>query len=102
MCRSVEGGDAGSNGLPTDDPPRAEEIIAAVYAQLSALREKGRRPSAIVMPPGLYRIVQGYRALLGDVPDGLPDYLGKYDLFGVPIYTDGGEKIVIRTNRSPE
>jgi hypothetical protein len=54
------------------------------------------------MPPALYQVVQRYRSLLGDVPEGLPDYLGKYDLFGVPIYTDGGETIVIRTSRSPE
>lgn len=102
MRRKEAGGETGSTGPPSDDLPRAEEVIAAVYAQLCTVREGGRRPSAIVMPPALYQVVQRYRALLGDVPDGLPDYLGKYDLFGVPIYTDGGERIVIRTSRSPD
>jgi hypothetical protein len=97
-----EGGETGATGRAPDDLPRAEEIIAGVYAQLCAVRERGRHPSAIVMPPALYQVVQRYRSLLGDVPEGLPDYLGKYDLFGVPIYTDGGETIVIRTSRSPE
>lgn len=76
---------------------RAEEIIAAVYGHISRLREQGKAPSAIVIPPGYYRILQDYRARLGDAPQGASDYLGKYELFGIPLYTDNGSDIVIRT-----
>lgn len=84
-----------------ESPPRAEAIIADIYGSVSALREEGREPYAIVMPIALYRTVQEYRAGLGEIRDGLPDYLGRYELFGIPIYTDTGDAIVIRT-RTPD
>ncbi|TVR70192.1 MAG: hypothetical protein EA427_06510 [Spirochaetaceae bacterium] len=77
--------------------PRPEEIIAAVYGRIRSLREEGRTATAIILPPAMYRILQDYRARLGEVPGGLPDYLGKYELFGVPLYTDTGTDIVIRS-----
>ncbi len=61
------------------------------------VRQAGRRVTAVVMPAHLYHIVQDYRNRLGTVPDGLPDYLGRYDLFGIPIYTDIGETITIKS-----
>lgn len=79
------------------DPPPAEEIIAALYGRIAALREEGRDVTAIVLPPAYYRSIQAYRSRLGEVRDGLPDYLGKYELFGLPLYTDAGTEIVIRT-----
>lgn len=80
---------------------RAEYIIAEVYGTVRKIREDGRRVYAIVLPISHYRIIQDYRARLGEVKEGLPDYLGRYELFGIPIYTDGGDAIVIKT-RPPD
>lgn len=93
--------------MPTDEPDatggaeevRAEEIIATVYGRIREQRESGKRVTAIILPVEMYRTVQAYRNSLGDAPEGLPDYLGKYELFGVPLYTDGGDRIVIQTAR---
>lgn len=83
-------------------PPPAQEIIAAIYRQISSLRENGRKPSAIVLPVSYYRAIQQFRGSLGEVPQGLPDYLGKYDLFGIPLYTDGGDTVVIRSGKGKQ
>ncbi|POR04659.1 hypothetical protein AU468_03015 [Alkalispirochaeta sphaeroplastigenens] len=82
---------------PPGNLPRPEEVIAAVYGRISTLREAGKTPSSIVLPPALYRIIQDYRARLGESPREVPDYLGKYEMFGLPLYTDSCTAIVIRT-----
>lgn len=79
------------------DLPRAEEIIAELYGSISRVRETGKSVTAIVLPMSLYRVIQDYRGKLGETREGQPDYLGKYDLFGIPIYTDGGENVIIKT-----
>lgn len=85
-----------------NEPPlRAEELIAEIYGKITALRETGRDARAIVLPIHHYRILQEYRAQLGEVREGFVDYLGQYELFGIPIYTDGGDAIVIKT-RAPD
>ncbi|MFW5694220.1 MAG: hypothetical protein ACOCYB_03565 [Alkalispirochaeta sp.] len=76
---------------------RAEEIIADVYGAISRVRDSGSAVTAIVLPVPVYRTIQEYRATLGETREGLPDYLGKYDLFGIPIYTDGGTDVIIKT-----
>lgn len=76
---------------------RAEEIIAELYGSISQLRGTGKVVTAIVLPAQMYHTLQEYRGTLGDIREGLPDYLGKYDLFGIPIYTDGGENVIIKT-----
>jgi hypothetical protein len=88
----TDGGRAGD-----EERLRAEEIIAGIYARLREVRAAGKRPTAIVMPVTMYRTLQAYRAQLGEVRQGLPDYLGKYELFGVPIYTEGGNRIAVKT-----
>jgi len=77
----------------------AQALIAEIYGRIYSLRNEGREATAIVLPPAQYRLLQEYRANLGDVPAGLPDYLGRYDLFGIPLYTDNGTDIVIRARR---
>ncbi len=77
--------------------PRAEEIIAELYGSISQVRDTGKVVTAIVLPVPTYRILQEYRATLGEIREGLPDYLGKYDLFGIPTYTDGGTDVIIKT-----
>jgi hypothetical protein len=81
----------------SSEPPRAEEIIAELYGRIARIRENGKTVNAIVLPVALYRLIQEYRGRLGETREGLPDYLGKYDLFGIPIYTDGGNEVVIKT-----
>lgn len=81
----------------SNEPPRAEEIIAELYGSIAKIREDGRTVTAIVLPVALYRLIQEYRGTLGETQAGLPDYLGKYDLFGIPIYTDGGNEVIIKT-----
>lgn len=82
-----------------DEVREAQELIAGVYGEISRLKERGKEATAIVVPPRSYRALQAYRAQLGEVREGLPDYLGRYDLFGIPLYTDSGDKIVIRSKR---
>lgn len=92
-------GQAGKPAAPeSQEAIRPEEIISEIYGRIHALREAGRSIRAIVLPIDLYRILQRYRVSLGDHPAGMPDYLGKYDLFGVPLYTEGGDTIVIKTD----
>lgn len=87
-----------SSGPDNEDAaPRAEEIIALVYGRIRGLREEGKEATSIVLPAPFYRLLQDYRARLGEVPGAFPDYLGKYELFGVPLYTDTGTDIVIRS-----
>ncbi len=84
----------------TEDRDRAaHEVIATVYGRIRELRDDGKEAVAIILPPQQYRVLQEYRRRIGDVPEGLPDYLGKYDLFGIPLYTDQRESIVIRAKR---
>ena len=78
----------------------AQELIAGIYGQLCSLRDAKKEATAIVLPPDTYRLLQEYRNNLGEVPAGLPDYLGRYDLFGIPLYTDQGTNIVIKSRRS--
>ncbi len=82
-----------------DQDRQVHELIAQVYGRISTLREEGKEAMAIVLPPHQYRLLQEYRRRIGDVPGGLPDYLGKYDLFGVPLYTDQRENVVIRARK---
>lgn len=76
---------------------RAEELIAGVYAQIRQARERGREVTGVVLPLAFYHVIQQYRARLGETKGELPDYLSRYELFGVPIYTDNGTTIVIKT-----
>ncbi len=80
--------------------PKAEELIAEIYGLIAKKREAASlwplssdsssttAPSRIVMSMEHYRIVQSYRARLGETPDPDLDYLGKYELFGLPVFID--------------
>lgn len=80
----------------------AQELVAGIYGRLSSLRDAGKEATAIVLPPDTYRLLQEYRNNLGEVAAGLPDYLGRYDLFGIPLYTDTGTDVVIKSRRSED
>lgn len=84
---------------PNAETKEAQELIALVYGQIAQLRENGKEATGIVVPPRLYRLLQDYRSTLGEIQEGLPDYIGRYDLFGIPLYTDTGDRVVIRSRR---
>ena len=84
------------NPRPADQDEReAMRLIAEIYARISEVRDRDLQPTKVVLPPRAYRLVQAYRARLGEVAGDLPDYLGRYELFGVPIYSDTTDRIVI-------
>lgn len=100
---TIDVGADDSTGTPDHERVRyTEQVIAEIYGRISAVREAGRVVTGIVLPPDVYRSVQAYRAERGEVSAGLPDYLGKYELFGVPIYTDAGDRIVIKARSGDE
>ncbi len=71
-----------------DDEPRAEELIISIYSQIQARREAGEPSGQVVMSLTTYRRIQAYRARLGELPEGREDYLGRYELFGLPVLVD--------------
>ena len=68
--------------------PRAEELIISIYSQIQARREAGEPCGHVVMSVATYRCIQAYRARLGELPEGREDYLGRYELFGLPVLID--------------
>jgi len=73
------------------------EAIAAIHARIAAVRAEGRVPESIVIPVPLYRLIQKYRATLGEARNEDAEYIGKYQLFGLPILADQSDRIVVRT-----
>ena len=72
---------------PGDDR-RPEEVLASLWAQILAKRERGEEPSRVVMNMATYRRIQRYHAYLGTLPNAELDYIAKYEIFGLPIYID--------------
>jgi hypothetical protein len=99
MDRNVPYDVPGGYSMTEERDRNAQELIATVYGRIRQLREEGKEATAIILPPEQYRVLQEYRGRIGDVPEGFPDYLGKYDLFGIPLYTDQRESVVIRAKR---
>ena len=66
--------------------PRAEEIIAEVYRQLTQARSAGKTATKVVMPKAYWRTVEEYRRVLGPLDGSLPDYLSEDGLFGLEIW----------------
>ncbi len=65
---------------------RAEEIIAEVYRQLSAARERGMKPDRVIMLSSSWTFIKEYRRSLGIVDGPMPDYLSDDSLFGLEIW----------------
>lgn len=68
--------------------PSGPEVVAFVYSLIDRARLSGQRPTGVVLPKAWHGAVQRYRAELGELPDGQRDYLGRYELFGLPVLTD--------------
>ena len=71
-----------------DDEPRPEEVLASLWAQIVAKRERGEEPAQVVLDMATYRRIQRYHAHLGTLPNAELDYIAKYEIFGLPIYID--------------
>jgi len=81
--------------MATSSSTRPEQIIASVYARARELRSSGIEPKRVVMPRRYYQAVQAYRATLGELANPELDYLGKYELFGLPIFVDEGDAFYV-------
>ncbi|TVQ23342.1 MAG: hypothetical protein EA382_10175 [Spirochaetaceae bacterium] len=75
-------------GLSDQAPPRAEAIIADIYAQTRAARDAGLQVSRVVMSAEHYRLLQEYRSRLGDLADPAMEYLDRYSVFSLDIEID--------------
>ncbi len=77
------------NNRDEQDQPRAEELIAGILAGKQQCTERGEVPKQVILSPGQYRIIQDYRARLGDAPSSSLEYLTKYEVFGLEICVEG-------------
>lgn len=69
-------------------PVGAEEILLTILAQKRELVAAGRRPSRVVLSIRHYRTVQSFHASLGELPDPAIDYITRYTIFGLPVFTE--------------
>ena len=91
---SVPKGGAESEGAPAEesaDYTDPREILAEVYRQISSLREQGASPGKITMHQDEFRLLKWYRDFLGETEQPGADYLGEYEIFGLPVYS-GSER----------
>jgi hypothetical protein len=77
-----------------------EETLVEIYRQKSVLTESGETPVRVVLSMERYKAVQDFRVRLGETPPGLPDYLGKYELFGLTVFID--DRVVCRVETEKE
>ncbi|MCG8454019.1 MAG: hypothetical protein MI717_12655 [Spirochaetales bacterium] len=75
--------------------PRAEEIIAKVYASCCEIRQRGNTPQFITMPSAYWKAVDDYRKRLGPLEGTLPDYLADDGLFGLEAWITEEEHITV-------
>jgi hypothetical protein len=71
-----------------EQEPRAEEIIVEALRQKNEILHSGGVPRGVVLSRANYERIQRYHAGLGEVTGEVEDYIGKYRLFGMPIYID--------------
>ena len=64
---------------------RAEELIVEIYRQRSELAGQGKRPGRVVMSASHYKLLQAYRARLGELTSQNSDYLETYEVFDLEI-----------------
>lgn len=63
-------------------------MIVEIYRQRRALADTGHHPTRVVMSQAHYRLIQDYRATLGDAPEGKVDYMDRYRLFDLEIHIE--------------
>ena len=75
---------------------RAEELINDIFKQKTQLSKSGHTPEMIVMSKNNYDLLEDYRRRLTPFPDGVPDYITQYTIFGLPIFIDNGCECMVR------
>ncbi len=85
-------------GNPPQNSPRAEELIVTILAEKKRRTEEGAVVSRVLLSPEQYRVIQDYRARLGDAPAASIEYLTRYDIFGLEICVEGSRS----ADASPE
>jgi hypothetical protein len=76
------------NDDSTPVAPRAEELIVSAFSQKQELSARGIAPTRVILTPLQYRLLQDYRARLGEAPSTDYEYLTQYDLFGMEFYVE--------------
>lgn len=69
-----------------DRDPRA--LVATIYGKIHEIRQAGAWPGAVVMSLADFKLIAWYRALLGASENATAEYLGDYQIFGLPVYCE--------------
>ena len=78
---------AGDDDVADDVSMRAQRTIAEIYGMIARAREEGCDADGVVVSPRMASELEEYRARIGELPDG-GDYLGRHELFGLPVMID--------------
>ncbi len=74
---------------------RAEELIVTIYKKKSDLQDMGKRASRIIMTMESFKKIQKYHLGLGEVQGELGDYITDDEIFGIPVFIDHVEGIIV-------
>ena len=66
----------------------APELIALVWRDRTERIEAGLTPKTLILNPLLYKDLMFYHAKLGELPEGVQDYITTDSLFGLDICLD--------------
>ena len=76
--------------MTSDQQPSAQEILLVLFSQKRDLIAAGGTPSRVVLSQQNYRTVQRFHASLGELPNPEIDYITRYTVFGLPVFTEEG------------
>ena len=80
---------------------KAEELIVHVFAEKRRLLDAGKRPTGVVISRSDYSEIQDYHRSLGFLPDGVEDYISRYELFDLPFMLHDGTECRVATDDEP-
>ena len=72
------------------DQPSAQEILLVLFSQKRDLIAAGGSPTRVVLSMQNYRTVQRFHASLGELPNPEIDYITRYTIFDLPVFTEEG------------
>lgn len=79
----------------TNSSIRAEELIVTIYKKKLDLQEKGKIASRIIMSMEFFKKIKIYHLGLGEVQGELGDYITDDEIFGIPVFIDHVEEIIV-------
>jgi len=74
---------------------RAEELIVRIYKKKIDLQEQGITAGRIIMPMEYYKKIRKYHLNLGEIQGHFTDYITEDEIFGIPVYIDGIDGILV-------